>query len=304
MTAGVRENALASRAMRLSLVVGVLMLIGKMTAWWLTSSAAILSDAAESVVHVIAVGFAAFSLKLSHRPANGRFPYGYERVSFFSAGFEGALIIMAAAFIIVEAIHRWRAGLFPENLGTGTAMIAAASLINLALGWYLVRTGKRVDSLILRANGTHVLTDSWTSFGVVGGLLLVIWTGWKPFDPLLAIAVAANIVWSGGSLFLNSVKGLMDYADPEIGRRITAELEAIRRELGTDYHELRFRSTGSRILVEVHLLFPFTEQLGRAHAIATEIEKRLQAAAGAPLEVVTHLEAREDHDTIHSGSGA
>ena len=127
MTAHARADAAASRAMQLSLAVGVLMLSGKMAAWWLTSSAAILSDAAEAVVHVIAVAFAAFSLRLSHRPADLRFPYGYERVAFFSAGFEGALIIVAAAFIIFEAIHRWRAGLFPENLGTGTAMIAAAS---------------------------------------------------------------------------------------------------------------------------------------------------------------------------------
>ena len=128
-----------------------------------------------------------------------------------------------------------------------------------------------------------MLTDSWTSFGVVGGLLLVIWTGWKPFDPLLAIAVAANIVWSGGTLFWSSVKGLMDYADPEIGMRMKAELEAIRGEYGIDYHELRFRSTGSRTLVEVHLLFPFKEQLGRAHAIATEVERRSPGIGGRSL---------------------
>ena len=292
-------NRDATRAMRLSLAVGMLMLVGKTAAWWITSSAAILSDAAESVVHVVAVAFAAFSLRLSRRPADARFRYGYERIAFFSAGTEGALIIMAAGFIVFEAIERWRAGLFPDNLGIGTAIVTLASLVNLGLGWHLIRTGRRTGSLILQANGTHVLTDSWTSFGVVGGLLLVIWTGWKPFDPLLAIAIAVNIVWSGGGLVWNSAKGLMDYADPEVGNKITRELDAICREYSIDYHELRYRGTGGRIIVEVHLLFPYTEPVGRAHAIATEVETRLQASASVPLEVITHLEAREDHDAVH-----
>jgi cation diffusion facilitator family transporter len=295
------SSADASRAMRLSLVVGVLMLLGKITAWWVTSSAAILSDAAESVVHIVAVAFAALSLKLSFRPANSRFRYGYERVAFFSAGFEGAMIILAAVFIIAEASERWRAGLFPDNLGIGTTLVAAASVINLFLGLHLVKTGRRTGSLILEANGKHVLTDSWTSLGVVGGLLLVIWTGWMPFDPLLAIAVALNIVWSGGGLVWESARGLLDYADPEIGNRITERLDAICSEYGIRYHELRYRSTGSRVLVEVHLLFPYSESLGRAHAIATAIERRLPELAGIPLEVTTHLESLEDHDAIHAG---
>ena len=179
-------------------------------------------------------------------------------------------------------------------------MVAVAALVNALLGWHLIRTGRRTGSLILRANGTHVLTDSWTSFGVVGGLLLVIWTGWKPFDPLLAIAVALNIVWSGGGLVWSSAKGLMDYADPAVGRKITAELSAVCREYGIDYHELRYRGTGGRIIVEVHLLFPYAEPVGRAHAIATEVETRLQTSADIPLEVITHLEAREDHDAVHA----
>jgi cation diffusion facilitator family transporter len=292
-------NAAGERAMSLSVAVGVLMLAGKTLAWWITSSAAILSDAVESVVHVIAVAFAAFSLRLSHKPANARFLYGYERVAFFSAGFEGSMIALAAGVIIVEAINRWRAGLELANLGTGTALVAAASAVNLLLGVYLVRTGRRSGSLILEANGKHVLTDSWTSFGVVAGLLLVIWTGWKPFDPLLAIAVALNILWSGARLVWTSAMGLMDYADPAMGERIRSQLDKMCAEYGIQYHDLRYRSTGARLLIEVHLLFPYDTHLGRAHAIATDVESRLPTALGTPGEVITHLEAIEDHDSVH-----
>ncbi|HSP91569.1 MAG TPA: cation diffusion facilitator family transporter, partial [Vicinamibacterales bacterium] len=160
-------------AMRLSLAVGVLMLLGKVSAYLLTGSAAILSDALESVIHVLAVGFAAFSLHLSAKPADRKFPYGYERIAFFSAGFEGALIVLAAVSIIWVAADKWVHGLEIERLGTGMLLVVAASVVNGALGWYLVRTGRRTGSIILEANGTHVLTDCWTSVGVVGGLCLV-----------------------------------------------------------------------------------------------------------------------------------
>lgn len=285
--------------MRVSLIIGVLMLFGKMGAYLLTGSAAILSDAAESVVHVVAVSFAAFSVWLSGRPANHRFLYGYERVSFFSAGFEGAMIILAAITIIVLAVRKWMGGFELANLGAGTLFTAAASVINLVLGWYLVRTGRRIGSLVLEANGQHVLTDSWTSFGVVGGLCLVLWTGWKPFDPLFAIAVALNILWSGGHLIWRSIGGLMDYADPVMGRVLGERIDTVCSELGIQYHGVRFRHTGNRLLVEVHLLFPFDVPLGEAHRLATLLEERLPQALGSPAEVVTHLEALEDHGQVH-----
>ena len=287
-------------AMRLSLVFGVAMLLGKTTAYWLTGSAAILSDAAESVIHVVAVAFAAFSLRLSVRPADQRFRYGYERITFFSAGFEGALIIVAAVTIIWAAIHKWLHGLQIERLGTGTLLVLAASIVNALLGAYLVRVGKRNDSLILRANGKHVLTDSWTSFGVVGGLVLVILTGWKPFDPLLAIAVAVNILWSGGQLVWRSAQGLMDYSDPETGRKLNLVLDEITGALGVVYHELRFRDSGKRIHVELHLLFPYQTPVGEAHRLATLIEQKIAHGLDKPASVTTHLEAQEDHEPVHA----
>jgi len=286
-------------AIRLSLIVGVLMLVGKITAYFLTHSAAIFSDAAESVVHVIAVGFAAFSLRMSTRPAGPTFLYGYERITFFSAGFEGAMIIFAAMVIIIESVQKWIAGLEFERLGVGTLLVFLAAVINAGLGWYLMHTGRRTGSLILEANGKHVLTDSWTSFGVVAGLGLVLITGWKPFDPILAIAVAINILWSGGHLVYRSAVGLLDYADPDQGRKIRDKLDALCTELGVQYHGVRYRNTGSRQIVEVHLLFPETTSVGEAHRLATTVEERLSAELGTPAEVVTHLESLEDHAAVH-----
>ena len=285
--------------MRLSLIVGVAMLGGKTFAYAITGSAAIMSDAAESIIHVIAVAFAAFSLWLSARPANARFNYGYERIAFFSAGFEGALIIIAALTIIVAAIQKWMAGLQIEQLGVGTAIVAAAGALNAALGGYLVYTGRTSRSLILEANGKHVLTDSWTSFGVVLGLLLVIWTGWKPFDPLCAIAVALNILWSGGGLIRRSVAGLMDYSDPEVRRAVENALTTECRARGMRFHEVRLRSLGQRVLVDVHLLFPFEMPLGEAHRIATAVEQTVEQQVAFDVELVTHLESFDDHEIVH-----
>ncbi len=296
------ENQLrdASFAMRVSLVVGFFMLAGKVSAWWITASSAIFSDAAESVVHVVAVAFAVFSLWLSRRPAIPRFQYGYERINFFSAGFEGGMIVLAAVSIIYTTAQKWRHGLVLEHLGSGAILVVAAGALNAILGVYLLRVGRRNHSLILEADGKHVLTDSWTSFGVLAGLILVMVTGWKPFDPLVAFAVAANILFSGGRLLWQSIRGLLDYSDPRVGHELRARLDELCAGFGIDYHGVRFRTTGYRQIVEVHLLFPWDTPLGEAHRQATVIEERLAQALGVPATVTTHLESREDHALVHS----
>jgi cation diffusion facilitator family transporter len=286
-------------AMRLSLVVGVLMLAGKMSAYLLTDSAAVFSDAAESVVHVVAVAFALFSLWLSTRPAVPRFQYGYERITFFSAGFEGAMIVLAAGSILYTTVQKLKHGVVLEHLGNGVFLIIAAGVLNAGLGWYLVRIGKRNNSLILEADGKHVLTDSWTSFGVVAGLLLVMMTGRKILDPVVAFLVSANILWSGGRLMWQSFKGLLDYSDPKVGHEIRNQLDAICNGLGVQYHGVRFRTTGYRQLIEVHLLFPQRMEVGEAHRLATLVEDRLSLDLGVPAEVTTHLESLEDHSEVH-----
>src|ERR1039457_4833595 len=284
-----RELRDARFAMRTSLIFVLAMLIGKATAYFMTHSAAIFSDAAESVLHVIAVGFATFSLRLSTKPASSQFLYGYERITFFSAGFEGAMIVVAAIAILFESIRRWIAGLQLENLGTGVLLVLMAGILNAGLGYYLLRIGRRTNSLILEANGKHVLTDSWTSFGVVGPLGLVILTHWKPFDPLLAIAVAVNILWSSGHLFWRSVVGLLEYSDPQAGLEIREKLDAICSELNIQYHRVRFRTTGYRWITEVHLLFPRLTSVSEAHGLATILEERLPLDLGVRGEVITHL---------------
>jgi cation diffusion facilitator family transporter len=286
-------------AIRLSLLVGILMLVAKTWAYTITGSAAILSDAAESVVHVAAVAFAAYSLWLSLRPADASHPYGHDRISFFSAGVEGMLIAIAAIYILYESIRKWIVGLEIENLGPGMLWVAGAGAVNLALGLYLVWQGKRHRSLILVANGKHVLTDSWTSLGVIVGLLLVAWTGWLPFDPIVAILVALNILWSGGKLVRESVGGLMDEGDPEVHRQLVELFDRETAARGLQYHELRHRNSGTRIWVDVHLLFPADTAIADAHRQATEIEAITKAELPVPARINTHLEAIEQHDEVH-----
>lgn len=292
------------KAMRLSVLVGLVMLGGKWGAYAITGSAAILSDAAESVIHVVAVLFAALSLYLVSRPPRQDAPYGYDRIAFFSSGFEGGMIIVAAFWIIAVAVDKWLAGIPLTRIGVGTLALLGAALVNLALGWHLVRTGRKNNSLILEANGLHVLTDSWTSFGVMGGLVLVMITGWKPFDPICAIAVAVNILWSGGKLVWRSFRGLMDLPDPNRAEHLTKAVDDVCREINASYHRLRFRDTGQLVIVSLHLLFPFDLALGEAHRRATVFESRLASLVPFPIEVISHLESLEDHATAHPNETA
>jgi len=286
-------------AIRISLVVGIIMLFGKWYAYAITNSAAILSDAAESVVHILAVGFAAFSIWLMYRPPDDSHPYGHDKISFFSAGVEGFLIVLAAAFIVFESINKLIRGIEISNLDTGTYIVFAAFIVNLALGGYLVWQGKKSRSLILTANGKHVLTDSWTSFGVVFGLVLVLWTGWLPFDPIVAIVVALNIFWAGGKLIRQAIGGLMDEGNPDVENSIRTILDAEMAKRGLQHHELRYRESGNIIWIEYHILFPENTLLEDAHNAATEIEAVLSSSMGRPARIISHLEPRAGHDQIH-----
>jgi cation diffusion facilitator family transporter len=286
-------------AIRLSLIVGFMMLLGKTYAYSITGSVAILSDAAESVIHVFAVSFAAFSLWLSLKPADESHPYGHEKVTFFSAGMEGMMIAIAAVYIVYVSIARWLSGLELQNLEQGTLFTVGAALINAGLGGYLVWQGKRNHSLILVANGKHVLTDSWTSFAVVFGLLLVLLTGWLPFDPITAIAAALNILWSGGKLVRQSIGGLMDEADRSYEPQLHKTLVEETQKHGLKHHEVRYRVSGATMWVEFHLLFPRDTTVEEAHAKATEVEHALKRASPIYLNVITHLEPQEEQEPKH-----
>lgn len=286
-------------AMRLSLLVGFVMLSIKMTAYLLTNSNAVLSDAAESVVHVAAVTFAYYSLKLSFRPPDQRHLFGHAKIGFFSAGFEGNMIVIAAIYIIYESISSWIAGLHIKHLDFGTGLTAFAAALNGGLGLYLIRTGKKRHSLILEANGRHVLTDSWTSLGVIVGLALAWGTGWLPWDPIFAIFTALNILYSGIGLIRKGLGGLMDRADEAVSQKLNDILSRETGTAGLKYHNLRHRDMGDRISVEVHLLFPAEITIRQAHAKATKIERIIERAFNPPAYVITHLEAIEDHRDVH-----
>lgn len=302
--------------MRLSLALGLAMLIGRTTVYLLTHSAAIFSDAAESVVHVIAVGFASFSLRLSTRSASPQFLYGYERITFFSAGFEGAMIVMAAIAILYESIRKWIAGLQLEHLGAGALLILIAGLVNAGLGYHLVRTGRRTNSLILEADGKHVLTDSWTSFGVVGGLGPVLLTRWKPFDSLVAIAVAdwafrRDFETNGPSLYrlcqtmLQGWQRYKDYPDSRVGERFAREV----KKLSSAYNaalwvmEREFKQVNRGVSEQIHKLrrevekeFPYVARLTAATLgpilLWSTLREEKRLASGHTYEPPTFIERR------------
>lgn len=290
-------------SMKLSFLVGVFMLFFKTYAYFITGSTAILSDAAESVIHVFAVGFAAYSMWFSLRPADENHPYGHEKISFFSAGFEGAMIIIAALFIYYEAFLKILHGSELENISFGTIFIVAAVIINLVLSVYLIRKGKKHKSIILEANGKHILTDCWTSFAAIVALFLVKLTGITLFDPMIAILAATNILWTGSKLIKKSVGGLMDKIDISLYKRIVDLLNAEKKQRNFDFHHLRCRLIGNKITVEFHLLFPEDLMLGKAHEIASQIEQYLKNSLNMQAEIFTHLEVEKHHDEIHKKYG-
>ncbi len=290
-------------AMRLSFGVGLFMLALKTYAYTVTQSTAILSDAAESVIHVFAVGFAAYSMWLSFKPADQNHPYGHDKITFFSAGFEGAMIIFAALYILYESVHKLVYGMAMHNIGEGVIYILAASLINLVLGLYLIRKGKTHHSLILEANGQHILTDCWTSLAVVAALGLVSYTGIALFDPLVAILAALNILRTGSALIQQSVGGLMDKADNHLQQRIEAILDRETKKHQLQYHHLRHRPVGNRLFIDFHLLFPSETTILKAHDVASEIEALLRSQLEKSVEVTSHLEPLEQHNLIHDRFG-
>lgn len=282
--------------MTLSVAAGILLLVLKAAAWAWTGSTAILSDLGESAAHMVAVCFAAYSLRVSLRPADSNHLYGHAKIGFFSAGFEGAMIIVAALYILHEAVSAALRGPQLENIPVGIALTITTVVLNGALGWHLVRTGRRRGSIILEANGHHVLTDCWTSLGVLVALGLVMATKWTYWDPIFATAAALNILATGLRLIRRSISGLMDATDPDVGREIEKLAQEETRKRGISHHNLRHRNIGDAHLVELHLTFPDNTLLRDAHRVATEVEDALEKRIRPAAQVITHLECDGDHD--------
>jgi cation diffusion facilitator family transporter len=281
---------------RLSLVVGALVFAGKTAAWIATGSVAVFSDAMESIVNVVAALLLVWSLRMAAQPADRDHPYGHGKAEFLSAAVEGALIIVAALLIGVQALRDLVVGAVPQRLDTGMALVAATSLLNAGLGLHLVRVGRRTHSAALVADGRHILTDVWTSAGVLVGLLAVSLSGWVWLDPAVALAVAANIVREGWRLVSHSVGGLMDEADVALLERLAAGLEAARPPEWIDVHGLRAWRSGAELHADLHLVVPRYFDAERLHRIAEEVEERLRAAAALPSEAVVHFDPCRPHE--------
>lgn len=288
------------RVMNFSLAAALVLLGAKVTAAAVTGSSAIYSDAAESVVHFLAVCFAAWALRLAHKPADETHHFGHDKVAFLSAGFEGAMISAAALLIFYEAIRQMIFGVKIENLGFGLAVTAAAAGINLVLGLSLLAVGKRSGSPLLRANGMHVLTDVWSSVAVLVALGLYKFTGWVWWDPIAAMLAALNILRVGYQLIRESLGGLLDESDPAVESRIRELLDREMAEFGLSYHNFRHRHSGRTHWVEFHLVFDDELTVGKAHEAATVIEAKVAEMLHPDGRVISHLEPRSaEHDVEH-----
>lgn len=283
------------QAILFSVAVGVVLLLVKFAAAALTGSAAILSDALESIINVVASAFAYYSIHVSAQPPDPSHPYGHGKIESFSAGFEGALIILAALVILWEAVPRLFAPPFLTRLDAGLLLVFGAAAVNATLGLFLLRIGKQTGSLALIADGKHLLTDVYTSAGVVIGVGAVWLTGWVLLDPLTACIVAVNILASGVGLLRQSVGHLMDEADETTLHRIVATLQAARRPEWIDIHHLRSWRSGDRHHIDFHLTLPRYWNLEQCHAIQTCIAEALRRKLGEESEVLIHLDPCTSH---------
>lgn len=278
----------------LSIATAVVTISLKATAYFLTGSVGLLSDALESVVNLVAAVAALIALIVAVQPADEEHAYGHGKAEYFSSGFEGGLIVLAAVSIVAVAIPRL---LHPEPLADaalGLAISAPGSVLNGLVAWRLMRAGKRYQSITLEADGRHLLTDVWTSIGVLVGVGAVAVTGVERMDPVIALIVAVNIVWTGVGLVRRSMLGLLDTALPTEQRdRVQEILERSARKYGIQTHALRTRQAGARSFVSVHVLVPGTWTVHQGHALLEVIEHDLRTAIPGAT-VFTHLESLDD----------
>ncbi|MCB0039778.1 MAG: cation transporter [Caldilinea sp.] len=263
-------------------------------AYLLTGSVGLLSDAMESLVNLVAALLALFLLTIAERPPDDEHAYGHTKAEYFSSAAEGALILLAAYSIASAALQRIANPQPLENVGIGLLVSVVASAINFGVARVLLQAGKRYNSITLEADAHHLMTDVWTSAGVIAGIIAVSLTGWLILDPLIALAVAANIIWSGIQLMRRSALGLLDSAIPQAERdKIVAVLERFAPQ-GVAYHSLRTRQAGQRRFISAHILVPGKWTVQRGHNMLEQIEHDIRGALPGPTTILTHLEPLED----------
>ena len=274
----------------LSVGAAVATIVLKTLAWYTTGSVGLLSDALESLINLAAALLLLSMLRLAAAPPDELHPYGRFKAEYFASGIEGALIVIAAATLVYAAAPRLFAPQPLEAPGLGIVLSAAATAINFGVALKLISVGRRLHSIGLEADGHHLMTDVWTSIGVVAGVALIAATGWLILDPLIALAVAVHIVWTGVMLMRRSFAGLLDAAIPQ---REIADIEKIfaeyRPRYGVEFHALLTRQAGARRFVSFHLLVPDAWPVDRAHQLSEEIEERIRSLVPNAI-TLSHIE--------------
>lgn len=281
----------------LSIAAALTTIAMKSVAYWLTGSVSLLSDAVESLVNLAGALMALGMLTIAARPPDGDHTFGHSKAEYFASLMEGLLILGAAVAIAVTAIDRFTHPRPLEQMSIGLLVSTGASVVNFVVARILINAGKKFDSITLEADALHLITDVWTSVGVICGLVVVAITGWFVLDPLMALLVAVNIVWTAFDLLRRSVNGLMDSALPEAEQKIIAEVMEQYRAKKVDFHALRTRQAASRRFLSVHMLVPGDWSVHDAHHIAEDFEGEIRSELGDAI-VHTHLEPAEDEISI------
>jgi cation diffusion facilitator family transporter len=287
-----------SKFLYLSIAAAVVTILLKFYAYHVTGSMGFMSDALESFVNLFAAVFGLVMLNISQKPADEGHEYGHSKAEYFSSAMEGALILIAALSIIRSAVPRIIEPKSLENLNTGLLFSLLASVVNLVVGLTLIKTGKKKNSLLVEADGRHLMTDVWTSAGVIGGILIVKFTGWLIIDPLIAILVALNIIYTGYNLIGRSASGLMDATIPEEDlQKIKAYLDSLHEEQ-IEYHSLMTRTAGQRKFISLHLLVPGEWTVKQGHDWADHVEETIIGLFDEPITVSTHIEPVGDPSSM------
>ena len=295
MTKGSAMKGGSARRYALLSIAAAVVTIGlKLGAYYLTGSVGLFSDAAESVVNLVAAGAALWALTLAVRPPDEEHAFGHNKAEYFSSGLESALIIIAAAWIGVTAWERLMDPQPLENVGLGLSVTLVAAAINGGVALVLLRAGRRLRSITLRADAQHLFTDVWTSAGVVLGVFLVYLTGWLVLDPVIGLIVAANILWTGFRLLRDTAQGLLDRAlPPEDQKAISRVLSGYERQ-GIRFHALRTRAAGQRRFISMHVLVPGRWTVKRGHDLSEMLEGELADALQGNTAFFIHIEPSED----------
>lgn len=277
-------------AISLSFLIGAALMSWKFYIYHVTASSAVLSDALESIINVVASAFALGSILLAAKPPDPSHPYGHGKIEYFSAGFEGALIVLAAVGIVWTAVPQILAPHPLPHLQIGLLMLLGAGAVNLLLGLGLVRVGKATRSIVLIADGRHILTDVYTSAGVLLGLFLLHMTNWYWMDGAIAVLVAINVLFIGAKLVREAFAGLMDASDPKLLEEISTLLGKHRKEIWIDIHQLRAWRAGNRIHLDFHLILPRDLSLEQAHQEVVELEQVLNHYQDGRIDPIIHAE--------------